>query len=102
MKALLQLATHAVASEGLDVARPRGNQEEQEWGKFTEVQYITSSFILASSNAEIMGVSIPGQCCNWSLGSRQIKLQPTKRTQSVCKLFVHSPVLWHGEITNHG
>lgn len=57
MKALLQSGANAVASESLlnDVG-PRGNQEEQEWGKFIEVLYITYFFILASSNTEIMGV----------------------------------------------
>jgi hypothetical protein len=42
MKALLRSVAHAVVSEseGLNVARPRGNQEEQEWGMFIEVQYI--------------------------------------------------------------
>lgn len=57
MKALLQSGANAVASESLlNDVHPRGNQEEQEWGKFIEVLYITYFFILASSNTEIMGV----------------------------------------------
>ena len=45
MKALLESVAHAVASEELNV-HPHGNQEEQEWGMFIEVQDITSTLEL--------------------------------------------------------